>query len=610
MNGLPLLLLAGILTAAVVPGALADDKPDGPGSRGMSYTIDDILEGLLPQLDTLAAGWKAMGGTSIQTYVTWESCERAGDGQWDWGAWDQAVATLKRHNLKWIPFLIAGPAYATPKWYRSGPEHAPAVCLEHGTASDIQSLWSPHIKARVNRFLEAFANRYRDSGVLESINLGIQGDFGEAIYPVQGGWTGDYHQHPGYWCNDVYALAGFRRWVEHRYGSIELLNRAWGSEYAGFEQVDYPARGESLVAYVQSVREGKPAQKRRWLDFVSWYRQAMTDFSEWWIRTARGHFPNTPIYLCTGGDAVPTHGSQFADQCRVAAMYGAGVRITNEGSDMAGNFMLTRWVASAGRHYGAYFGFEPAALEDELGAVARIFNATTSGAVQLADKHYNTVTKPEQRKVIEANLKHLFAVRRPLIHVALWYPNTTLTLENRSITQISDAYLLRRITDLDYVDESMLRTGALDRYPILVMVHGHIIEPGDAWRLQEWVQAGGHLLLVHMPALQTVEGSDLPERLLFGDTPSGRRLGGGYTERVTSLEEFAPRLQAALKARGLPVVEQQYKGQLYVSQIEPDRWLVFNADREQPGAVRITTQAGARVYEVPPASILDTRTQR
>ncbi len=607
MNGTALVVLGCLLAAACALAEPAQDKPAGPGSRGMSYTIDDILEGVLPRLDTLAAEWKAMGGTSIQTYVTWETCERAGDRQWDWSAWDTAVATLRKHDLKWIPFLIAGPAYATPKWYRSGPDHAPAICLEHGTASDIQSLWSPYIKAHVDRFLKAFAERYRDTGVLESINLGIQGDYGEAIYPVQGGWTGDYHQHPGFWCGDAYALADFRRWSERRYGSIGLLNRAWGTQFERFEQVDYPARGAALAEFISSVPNGTPAQKRRWLDFVEWYRHSMTDLAEWWVRTARRHFPQTPIYLCTGGDAVPAHGSHFADQCRVAAAYGAGIRITNEGSDMCGNFMLTRWVASAGRHYGAYFGFEPAALEDELGAVARIFNATTSGAVQLADKHYNTVTKPAQRQVIEANLHHLFAVRRPVVHVALWYPNVSLTLENKSITQIPDAYLLRRLTDMDYIDESLLRAGALDRYPILVMVHGQVIEAGDALRLAEWVQAGGHLLLMNMPALQTVEGADVPEQLLFGDTPSGRQLGAGHVERVSSLAELAPRLQAVLRARGLPVVEQQYRGQVYASQIAPDRWLVFNADREHPGAVRITTSSGERIFDVPPASILDTQ---
>ena len=81
----------------------------------------------------------------------------------------------------------------------------------------------------------------------------------------------------------------------------------------------------------------------------------------------------------------PPHGSNFAEQCRVAAKHKAGVRITNEASNYALNFALTRWVASAGKHYGAYYGFEPAGGVDENGIVARIYNATASGANQLFD---------------------------------------------------------------------------------------------------------------------------------------------------------------------------------------------------------------------------------
>jgi hypothetical protein len=353
------------------------------------------------------------------------------------------------------------------------------------------------------------------------------------------------------------------------------------------------------------VLKATSQERRRWLDFVTWYREAMTDLSDWWLADARKHFPTTQIYLCTGGDAPPTHGSQFADQCLVAAAHGAGVRITNEGSDFAGNFMHTRWVASAGRYYGAYFGFEPASLENELGAVARIFNATTSGAVQLADKHYNTVKNPPQRAVIEAHLGYLFHTPEPQIHVALWYPNVTLTLENKSLIRVPEAYLLRKLTDLDYVDESLLRTGALARYPIMVLVHGQVMEPADAHRIADWVKAGGRLFVVNVPKLETVEGDAQPEQLLFDETPGGRDLGQGRVERCASLGELAPRLYATLGELGLPVVEQQYSGQVFASEIEPGRWLLFNAE-ETPSEARITTSEGAFTVTVPPAELVDT----
>ncbi len=62
---------------------------------------------------------------------------------------------------------------------------------------------------------------------------------------------------------------------------------------------------------------------------------------------------------------------------------GAGIRITNEGSDYANNFTLTREVATATRAYGTFCGFEPASGVDATGNVARIHNAAASGARQL-----------------------------------------------------------------------------------------------------------------------------------------------------------------------------------------------------------------------------------
>ncbi len=306
------LVMVGLLALILfcLEGAMSQELAGGPGARGMSYTIDDILEGVLPDLDQIAADWKAMGGTSIQTYVTWETCERAGDGQWDWSKWDQTAATLQRHGLKWIPFLILGPAYSTPDWFREGEEHVGCVCLEHGITSKIESLWNPFLKARVDRFLATFAERYAATGILESVNLGIQGDFGEAIYSVAGTWTknvpGEYHNHAGFWCGDEYALADFRDWARRKYGALSLLNQAWGTQYESFETVDYPARGEDLPQVNVGVLKATPQERRRWLDFVTWYREAMTDLSDWWLADARKHFPNTQIYLCTGGDAHPT----------------------------------------------------------------------------------------------------------------------------------------------------------------------------------------------------------------------------------------------------------------------------------------------------------------
>jgi hypothetical protein len=82
-------------------------------------------------------------------------------------------------------------------------------------------------------FIKAFCDHYRDSGVIESILLGVTGNYGEAIYPVTGNdWTADvhgkYHTHPGFWAGDKFAVATFRESIKKKYGTDVTLKQAWG----------------------------------------------------------------------------------------------------------------------------------------------------------------------------------------------------------------------------------------------------------------------------------------------------------------------------------------------------------------------------------------------
>ena len=398
--------------------------------------------------------------------------------------------------------------------------------------------------------------------------LGIQGDYGEAIYSVSGGgWTfnipGEYHNHPGYWCDDPYALADFRQFLKKRYGTLDGLNKTWGAEYKSFDEVDFPGRKEALAEF-ESASGGPPKtpeMRRRWLDFIDWYRAAMTDWSDWWIKTTKKHFPKTPIYLCTGGDAEPHHGSNFAEQCRVAAKHKAGVRITNEASDYAQNFMITRWVAAAGKHYGAYYGFEPAGAEDEKGIVARIYNATASGANQLHDYNPNVVSSESRKDAQKAHIKYLFHAK-PIVPVALWYPNVYLTLHWSEF--LHPAAKIRDYTDFDYVDETMLRTGALDDYKVLVIIAGPIMETEDARLIAKWIKKGGRLIVMDVPKFESVEGTDEPEKLL----------SAGMI-RVSGREELASALGDALRQLNLPVYDLKADG-IFGTQIAPERFLFLN----------------------------------
>ena len=135
--------------------------------------------------DKALVNCKKAGITSLQSYLYWAEIEKERN-KIDFSSYDPLVEKLKKHNLKWVPFLILGPNYATPNWFQESDECLYAKCLEHKKESKIQSIWNPFLAKWIDRFLRIVSEHYRDKNILESICLGISGNWGEAIYPATG----------------------------------------------------------------------------------------------------------------------------------------------------------------------------------------------------------------------------------------------------------------------------------------------------------------------------------------------------------------------------------------------------------------------------------------
>ncbi|NOY80036.1 MAG: hypothetical protein GXP31_03425 [Kiritimatiellaeota bacterium] len=442
--------------------------------------------------ETEAALLRAISATSVESYVDWAGVEPKKEGGWDWSKWDRQVDILRRHGLKWVPFLIAGPAYATPLWWHDSPYSHYFRCLEHGKESKVQSLFNPDLPRYIERFLRTFAARYRDSGVIESVLLGVSGIYGESIYPAgpTGGWTarltGAYHNHAGWWADDPFARIAFRRAMRRKYFFLFRLNRAWGRDFRSWNDVS-------------TFLPDKAPNDRARADLAQWYQQAMTDWAEFWVRTTRRHFPRTEIYLCTGGNGRPLLGADFTAQAKAIAPYGAGIRITNEASDLAANFTVTREVATATRLYGVFAGFEPAGRVDARGVVARVFNATASGVRQL---HYY---KPNLFQAGDAlrNFREfapLLVPRDPLVTTAFYVSRETWEVDPSAIHPMyAVARRLRDVVDYDMVTRCSVRDGVLRGHRALILVESDVLEPESARRVRRWVERGGLLIAATRP---------------------------------------------------------------------------------------------------------------
>jgi hypothetical protein len=530
-------LAASLFSFGQVPAPRPEGtvRPAAPG-RPLQVTVCSVSHkdpDAGRRLDLL----KSLGVTSIQTYIYWNKVETK-PGAYDWSEYEADAALLAAHGLKWVPFIIAGPWYVTPEFVRDAPGMVPFRCLEHGRDSKIPSLWNPGLRGIVRDYLAAFARRFLPLGILESVNLGISGDYGEAIYPVLGNWPGAYHSHPGYWCGDALAAADFRARVSALYaGDIGALNKAWRSGYASFDEIA-PFRPE------------RAPSERAFQEFLAWYRDAMTGWADFWLAEARTAFPGVDIYLCTGGDMAPEHGSDFSAQAKAAAARGAHLRITNEASSFPMNVRLTRMVGSAGRFYGAGFGHEPASAVTPVGTLGRIFNAVISGARQLF--LYNApelmVERDGRPEAGEggAFLRDSAAWLRtavPIIETAVYHPNPTSRQIGEDRQGWSDLVSrLRRIVDFDFLDDRMIRDGALEGHSILVLAGVGVLDAGSLLMIRDWVERGGVLFVMDC------RPPDWDGRTAGFDALAGFGPGSDEIRGITEMKVERPRVFPSLAA--------------------------------------------------------------
>ncbi len=482
---------------------------------------------------------KKSGATAVQLYTFWKDFEPHGEGEFDWTHFDTQVKQIREAGLQWVPFLLMGPKYAAPDWWLRDSRHKGLVCLEHGKETPIESIWNPAFRAQVSRVVKAFAEHYRPWGVVQSVQPGICGDYGEAIMPVQGNWPGDYHTHGGYWCGDEYAMADFRRAMKEKFGTVENMNAAWRSHYASFEQLTpfLPHQTPSRTALFDELR---------------WYKDAMTDFADFWLAECRAAFPDTPIYLCTGGVEEPEHASDFATQAKICAKYNAGIRLTNENSNFFDNYFLTSLTHAACEQYGTYLGLEPAGYISASGVCARMFGSAVYGNRQMMYYYGNVFCEKaavgeqitDDRTARFEQYLPLLREERSACEVAFFWPGLVGAL-GRGIPDGIQPFvvMLRRMTTVKPVNEPMIRDGALKNYKLLVVPPARFTDRATLLAIVDYVKNGGKVLALGRTTdieLQPVAEYDE----LFGILPTSDTGCGGAGYHVREGVRF-PRLAKA-----------------------------------------------------------------
>lgn len=558
-------------------------------SAGISVQGDrTTLETSLASLSEYSPLAKVLGFTSIETYVRWDLMETV-PGEFDFSYYDALTDKIQSYGLKWFPLLIIGSAYSLPDWFLPTEENIGFVCLEHGKSNLIQTIWNPHLKKHVSRVLSAFGQHYEAKGVLEGVRLGPSGNYGESQYPAGGNWglkDVKMHIHIGYWCGDKYAREDLRSEMKELYPTLEELNKAWSTEYSSWEEVQ------------PFLPEQAPSMRARF-DFSRWYTDEMTEWCDWWVDESRRALPNTKIYQSAGGWGFLEGGTDFVGQTKSMVDVQGGIRMTNETDSLEQDIYVTRLAATAARLYGVDFGSEPASSHTARGTVGRLFNLISNDGDHFFTYQGNIFNQPVSIRKWLQHAPMLDQSGLPVVDVAVYYPETMNRLDDGAFGHLYGwgfyprAREIRTRIETDYLDESLIREGFLDRYKVLVFCWGNFTESDVLDEIDRWVRSGGTIIYPSFPRgpVSNLEGeSDVFNRWESGDVGKGSfhrykgdmeptTLYGDFVERILKQSErLGPGNRSALAIK--------HPESVLFSVLEGNRILAINFG-DRPAEVRL-----------------------
>jgi hypothetical protein len=420
-------------------------------------------------------GWKALGFDAVEDYVSWALIEPQ-RGAFDWSVHRGNAAAAAAAGLDYWIYLWA---HVSPRWWRDADVFVPARCLAHRCASHYPSVFAASTWDAIDRFYRAVGKGLGD--VAAGVVVGFPADYGEIGMPsgvadwlfVTDGQPD--HHHPGLWCDEAPAREQFMDQMRMAYGSAVALgaawhlapNLAWTCPYPGIEATD-----------------------RHRDDFARFYCGAVSSSTERMLELTQRHFPGVPREFKIGHCSESLSlGVDLGALVAVAARRDAIVRSTQSGMSE----LFTTRLASLCRTHGVPFATESSR---EIGASAmaqRVFTDLAHGTTSYFEY-------PEQLRATEKALGlardalDAGPARRP---VACFYP-TVAFARSPGLGVLEDLHhcypWLRRVADVDVVDDAQVAEGALRGLDCLLWMDDVPVDSAALAALEGWVRDGGVLV--------------------------------------------------------------------------------------------------------------------
>jgi hypothetical protein len=503
-----LLWLAGLSPVAAQTNAPFDGRPWNISTGNLSVGfIQASPIGAFPRSGFLEAPpaveslrrLKDLGLVADEDYVAWGAVERQ-PGQWSWQQHDAMEHALHQAGLKYVAYNWV---HFPPTWLRQGPTNQYTLmrCVEHNQEANYLSIFDPRTVQWYDHFYHALHDHFGSR--IDDVYACILGPYGEGNYPLYvPDWVNMGHCHEGYWCGDSFAIQAFQAAMKKKYGRIGRLNRAWGTQHQRFEDVRPPAELANEKFKPSPAAFPTPQAKRRWLDFITWYHQAIIDFAEQSLRTVLKYFPAEKVRMKPGGNATGVNPIAWGTYCPGYAKMAGPYHVVLQPADCQGAVFGDKWMGAAYRYYGVKECTEPAGNLDDPGFVRRVFSDASCGASQLFTYQFETHAANTRKYA------SLFTGEAGETEVAVYCPTTLYRLGENLDPTIAAGYPLRDLCEFDVLDELLIGDGALTakRYHVLLLFQAGIVDQPILDKFSAFLRAGGRIIKVGDSPIVNVEG--------------------------------------------------------------------------------------------------------
>jgi hypothetical protein len=310
------------------------------------------------------------------------------------------------------------------------------------------------------------------------------------------------HCHDGYWCGDVYAIKAFQAAMQAKYADVAKLNLAWGVTLKSFNDV-LPPKEISAGKFAPSPKVFPTGQdKRRWLDFITWYDQAIIGFAGQSLKAVLKYFPAEKVRMKPGGNGGSVNALPWGTYCPGYAKMAKGSGIVLQPADAQGAIFGDKWIATAYQFYGVKESTETGGELIDRAFAQRMFSDASCGVAQLFTYNYARFA-PEVQKNI-----HLYTGKPGETEIAVYCPTTLHRLGVNLYPTIVASYPLRDICEYDVLDELLIADGALTtkRYKALVLFQSSIVDQPILNEIDAFRLAGGKVIVPGERPIMNVEG--------------------------------------------------------------------------------------------------------